>query len=107
MKQPHNAFDSTNVFFFFVRWWKHLFVICLIAAVAAVIFSSPFFITPKFQSTVIMFPTTTTSLSRSVLAGANVPGQDFLEYGEVEDAERLLQVLASANIRDRIVERFN
>ncbi len=45
-------------------------------------------------------------MSQSVLAGA-AARQDFLDYGEVEDAERLLQVLESGNIRDRIIERFN
>ncbi len=106
MKPNNNAFDSTNVFVFFIRWWKHLFIICLVAAIAAAIFSSPYFITPKFQSTVTMFPATGGSLSRSVLAGP-AARQDFLEYGEVEDAERLLQVLESGNIRDRIVQRFD
>ncbi|MDR4987894.1 MAG: hypothetical protein RG741_03530 [Bacteroidales bacterium] len=107
MNQKNDVFDATNVFVFIIRWWKHLFIICFAAAVAAVIFSSPFFITPKFQSSVTMFPATATSLSRSVLTGGNVPSQDFLEYGEVEDAERLLQVLESATIREVIIERFN
>ncbi len=106
MDHNKNAFDSTNVFVFLIRWWKHLFIICAVAAIAAAIFSSPRFITPKFQSTVTMFPATGGSLSRAVLSG--VAGrQDFLDYGEVEDAERLLQVLESGNIRDRIVERFD
>lgn len=106
MKQNKDVFDSTNVFTFIIRWWKHLFIICFAAALAAVIFSSPYFITPKFQSRVIMFPTTTGSLSRSVLT-AGAAGRDFLGYGELEDAERLLQVLESSRIRDRIVERFD
>lgn len=103
MEHKDNAFDSTNVFVFFLRWWLHLVIICAAAAIAAVIFSSPRFITPKFQSTVTMFPATTGSLSRSVFVGTD---PDFLAYGEVEEAERLLQILESANMRERIVARF-
>ncbi len=107
MNQKNDVFDSTNVFLFIIRWWKHLFVICFLAALAAAIFSAPRFITPKFQSSVTMFPASTGSLSRSVLAGSAGARQDFLQYGEVEEAERLLQVLESGNIRDRVVRRFN
>jgi hypothetical protein len=107
MEAQRNEFDSTNVFMFIIRWWKHLAIICFIAALAAAIFSSPRFITPKFESTVTMFPAGTTSISRSVLGGPAGGRQDFLQYGEVEDAERLLQVLGSGAIRDRIVQRFN
>lgn len=103
MESRENVFDSTNVFLFIIRWWKHLAIVCLLAAIGGVIFSSPFFIKPKFQSVVILFPTASSSLSRSVILGT----QDFLEYGQVEDAERLLQVFESANIRERITERFD
>jgi capsular polysaccharide biosynthesis protein len=107
MNQKNDVFDSANVFVFIIKWWKHLFVICFLAAVAAAIFSGPRFITPMFQSTVTMFPASTNSLSRSVLSSSGGSQQDFLQYGEVEEAERLLQVLESANIRDRVVQRFN
>ncbi len=107
MDKNKDAFDSSSLIFFVLRWWKHLLIIGLVAAVGSAIFSGPRFITPKFQSSVTMFPTSASSLSRTVLARDNVSGRDFLEYGEVEDAERLLQVLESYNIRDRIVERFD
>jgi capsular polysaccharide biosynthesis protein len=102
-KNVNNDFDSTNILLFFIRWWKQLAIVCFSAAVLAAIFSSPFFITPLFESTVVMFPAKSTSLSRAVF-GSNV---DFLEYGDVDDAERLLQVLGSTAVRDRIVERFD
>ncbi len=107
MEQKYSAFDSTNVFMFLIRWWKHLLIICFVAALASAVFSGPSFITPKFQSTVVMFPATTGSLSRSVLGGAAGARQDFLQYGDVEEAERLLQVLESGNVRDRVTSRFN
>ncbi len=99
-------FDSTNIFMFIIRWWKHLTIICAVAAIAAAIFSAPFFITPKYQSTVTMFPSQSVSLSRSVL-GVAAGTRDFLQYGDIDDAERLLQVLGSSVIRGRVIDRFN
>ncbi len=107
MDKNKDVFDSSSMLFFVLRWWKHLLIICLVAAAASAIFSGPRFITPKYQSSVTMFPTSASSLSRSVLSRDNVSATDFLEYGEIEDAERLLQVLESYNIRDRVVERFD
>ncbi|MFN3556831.1 MAG: hypothetical protein ACK4VN_12800 [Bacteroidales bacterium] len=99
----NQEFDSTNIFVFFIRWWKHLAILCFAAALMGAIFSSPMFITPLYESTVLMFPAKSTSLSRAVF-GTNV---DFLEYGDVDDAERLLQVLGSTAVRDRVVELFD
>lgn len=107
MESGKNEFDSTNLFFFALRWWKHLAILCVVAALAAAIFSGPYFITPKFESSVSMFPASTSSISRSVLGGPSATRIDFLQYGDVEDAERLLQVLGSAAMRDRVTERFN
>ncbi|MFW5706383.1 MAG: hypothetical protein ACOC12_00550 [Bacteroidota bacterium] len=98
-----SAFDSTNIFLFFLRWWKQLVIVCITAAILAAVFSSPRFITPLYESSVLMFPAKSNSLSRAVF-GSNI---DFLEYGDVDDAERLLQVIGSTAIRDRIVERFD
>jgi hypothetical protein len=107
MVDNRNEFDSTSVFLFIIRWWKHLAIICFVAALGGVIFSSPIFITPKFESKVVMFPASTNSISRAVLGGPNVARNDFLQYGDVEDAERLLQVLSSAAIRDKISNQFD
>jgi hypothetical protein len=79
-----------------------LAIICFIAALLAVIFSSPYFITPLYESKVVMFPAKSTSLSQAVFESI-----DFLQYGDVDDAERLLQVLGSTAVRDRLIERFD
>jgi uncharacterized protein involved in exopolysaccharide biosynthesis len=96
-------FDSTNILLFFLRWWKHLGILALVAMIAGVIVSSPLFITPLYESRAVIFPTTPDGISR-IAYGTNV---DFLEFGEVADAERLLQVLGSSTMRERIVERFD
>lgn len=98
-----NEFDSSNIFVFLIRWWKQLAIICFTAAIVGVVVSSPVFITPLYESTVVMFPAKSNNISQA-LYGGNI---DFLQYGDVDDAERLLQVLGSTAVRDKVVERFN
>ncbi|MFM1876784.1 MAG: hypothetical protein RL266_2521 [Bacteroidota bacterium] len=100
-------FDSSNLLLFAVRWRKPLIIVTLAAAILSAIFSAPVFITPKFESTVIMFPTSTASISKSLLAKNNVAKEDLLSFGEEEQAEQLLQILNSDEIRSKIVERYN
>ncbi len=96
-------FDSSNVFFFFIRWWKHLAIVGFIGLLAGVIFSAPVFITPMFESRATMFPAMPSSVSKSVI----MAWSDFGTFGEKEESERILEILKSANLRDRVTERFN
>ena len=98
--------DATNLFMFIIRWKWHLLIIGVLAAVSALIFSGPAFIKPKFKSTVILFPSNTNSVSKALLGGVEEQ-QDVLKYGEEEQAEQMLQVLNSDDIRDRIIEKFD
>jgi uncharacterized protein involved in exopolysaccharide biosynthesis len=82
-----------------------LFIITFIAGVASILIS--FTITPKFRSTVVMFPTTSTSISKNLLAD-NFSGRASLyEIGEEEQAEQLMQILKSEEIRNRIIDKYN
>ena len=106
-KTDYNNFNSSN-FIVFV-WQKRVLLISLtlFAAVLAAIFSAPFFITPKFKSTVVLFPTSTNSISKALLGDNQSYKQDLLQFGEEEHAEQLLQILNSSRIRGRIVEKYN
>lgn len=100
-------FDSSNLLLFVVRWKKPLLILSFAAAVLSAIFSAPKFIAPKFESTVIMFPTSTASISKSLLSKNNVSKQDLLSFGEEEQAEQLIQILNSDEIRSRVVQKFD
>jgi uncharacterized protein involved in exopolysaccharide biosynthesis len=100
-------FESTNFLVFLHQRRKPLLIISLAAFFAAIIFSSPFFITPKYKSTVIMFPTSTNSISKALLSENVGEKQDILQFGEDEQAEQMLQILSSNKIRDRIIEKYN
>lgn len=100
-------FDSSNLLLFVLRWKKPLLILAVASAILSAIFSSPTFIPPKYESTVIMFPTSTASISKSLLAKNNQSKEDLLSFGEEEQAEQLIQILNSDEIRNRIIEKYD
>jgi capsular polysaccharide biosynthesis protein len=100
-------FDSSNLVIFLYKWRKPLFIVMVIAIFGSWFFSSPWFITPKFKSTVIMFPASSSSISKSLLNEQSVKGQDITSFGEDDQAEQLLQILNSNKIRDRVMRKFD
>ncbi|MEI7661087.1 MAG: hypothetical protein WCK34_02760 [Bacteroidota bacterium] len=100
-------FDSSNLVIFLYKWRKPLTIVILVALAGSWFFSSPWFITPKFKSTVIMFPASSSSISKSLLNEQSIKGQDITAFGEDDQAEQLLQILNSNMIRDRVMHKFN
>ncbi len=100
-------FDSSNLVIFLYKWRKPLSVVMVVALLGSWFFSSPLFITPKFKSTVIMFPASSSSISKSLLNEQSVKGQDITAFGEDDQAEQLLQILNSNKIRDRVMHKFD
>ena len=85
--------------------WKKRRPISIITGIGAVIsLVISFLITPLFLSTVIIFPTATSTVSFSEQRNAKASAMDF---GEEEQAEQMLQILQSSKIRELIVNRFN
>ncbi|MFU8843336.1 MAG: hypothetical protein ACNA7V_05955 [Bacteroidales bacterium] len=99
-------FDSTNFIVFLYLWRKPLLLISFAAFLAAIIFTSPYFITPKFKSTVIMYPVASNSISKAILGDNISDKQDVMQFGEEEQTEQMLQLLNSNKIKDRIIEEF-
>ena len=95
--------NSSNLFVFLFKWFKHIAILCIVAAIAAAIVS--FIIEEKFKSTVVMFATPQHSIGEQFYE--ETKKEDILEFGEKEDAERLLQILNSDKIRNRIIEKYN
>jgi capsular polysaccharide biosynthesis protein len=100
-------FESTNFIIFLHNRRKPLFYVTLVTILASVIFSSPFFITPMYKSSVIMFPTSSNSISKALLSENIAEKQDILGFGEDEQTEQMLQILSSNKIRDRIIEKYS
>jgi len=99
--------NSVNLLNLLYKWRLPLIIITSVAIVAAIVFSSPFFIRPKFKSSVIMFPVATNSISKVLISQNSGIKEDILGIGEEEQAEQMLQMLNSNLIRDRIIAKYN
>ena len=100
-------FDSSGLVVFLYKWRKPLFIVIVATLFISWFFSGPWFITPQYKSTVILFPASSNSVSKSLLAEQSGKGQDIMAFGEDEQAEQLLQILNSNKLRDRIIKKFN
>jgi uncharacterized protein involved in exopolysaccharide biosynthesis len=102
-KKDLNLNEERNNLFLFI-WQKRmpLLIFTGIAFVVSVVIS--LLITPLYLSTAIVFPAASSNVSfseqRNVKAGA-------MDFGEEEQAEQLVQILQSARIKDRIVDKYN
>jgi capsular polysaccharide biosynthesis protein len=102
-KNEKYRFDSIDLA---VYIWKRkipLLIITFIAGVVSIIAS--LMITPRFKSSVVMFPAIQASVSKSMLM--NEYQWNFQDVGEEEQVETVLQVLKSDKIRDKIIIRYN
>lgn len=97
-------FDSIDLLLYVYRRKIPLIVISLFAFLVSLIASLT--IPPKFKSNVIMFPTSSTSVSKTLLTD-NPSQKGILTLGEEEEAEQMLQVLNSGQIRDRIIMKYD
>ncbi len=100
----NNAFDLVR--FAWNRKWM-LISLSFIAFVASVITSLS--ITPRFKAGVVLFPAASVSLSKSLVETSSIStdNRDVLSFGEDEEAERMLQILNSNQIKDHIVQKFD
>lgn len=106
-KRKKDQFDFNSTDFINYVWNLRvpLLVITLVAALVSAI--AALSITPKFKSTVVMFPASSSAISKSLLTDAGPYQQDILRFGEEEEAEQLMQVLNSEEIKNRIVKKFD
>ncbi|MEX0981882.1 MAG: hypothetical protein WD577_05125 [Bacteroidales bacterium] len=106
-KKEQTGFNFSSVDLLIYMWNKRriLIIVSFLAAVTSIIVSLQ--ITEKYESTVVMFPTTGASVSKALLSSNYTGRQSVYGFGEEEQAEQLLQVLNSEQIRTRIIEKYN
>lgn len=84
-----NYFNNTSLFKVIFKWKWHIIAITVIAAVLGAVFSGPTFITPKYKSEAILYP-------------SNVSA-----YSDETFTEQMLQIMESQDIMDSVVENFD
>jgi uncharacterized protein involved in exopolysaccharide biosynthesis len=93
--------ERQNLLVFIWRNRKLISIVTGIAMLISLIVS--FLLTPLYKSTAIVFPAATSTVSFSEQRNAKASSMDF---GEEEQAEQLVQILQSSQIRNRIVDQF-
>ena len=106
-KRQQSGYNFNSVDLLIYIWNKRFLLLAVgfLAAVASIVIS--ILITPMFQASVIMFPSTSSSVSKELLVQNYSSRQGVHGFGEEEQAEQLLQILYSEPIRKRIVEEYN
>ena len=105
-KQVQRAEDDTSIdlLYFIYKWRKLLIVVATVAFIISSIIALT--IQEKYKSTVILFPATTSSISKTLLAENVVKQEDILQFGEEAEAEQMLQILNSDEIRTKVCEKY-
>jgi capsule polysaccharide export protein KpsE/RkpR len=89
LKQTNNFSSNINLIHLLWKWKKHIIAIVILSIILAVIFSSPYFIPPRYKSNAIVYP--------AVLN----------PFASENESEQMLQWLESRDIADSVIKKFN
>ncbi len=87
--ENNTFFNSIELLQLVKKWKKHLIIIGIISLVGSVIFSSPFFIKPKYKSFALIYPS------------------NLIAYSTESATEQMLQLAQSYDIRNKIIKTFH
>jgi uncharacterized protein involved in exopolysaccharide biosynthesis len=104
VSEENNSFDLKNLLNLIFRYKLPLFIVGGVALVMAIIVC--LIIQPRYKSTVILFPSSSGSISQAIITESQQK-KDILRFGEEEEVEQLMQVLMSSEIRNRIIEKYD
>jgi uncharacterized protein involved in exopolysaccharide biosynthesis len=106
-KKKHKVYDAFDLIKF--TWDKKwiLIGISIIAGIASILISLQ--IADRFKSTVVLFPAASVSIAKNLVETSSISmdSRDILSFGREEDAERMLQILHSNQIKDYIVKKYD
>lgn len=82
-------FNNISLFKTVLKWKWHIIAVTVVAAALGAIFSGPTFITPRYKSETILYPSNVSS------------------YSDETFTEQMLQIMESQDIMDSVVEKFD
>ncbi|PKP17128.1 MAG: hypothetical protein CVU05_16095, partial [Bacteroidetes bacterium HGW-Bacteroidetes-21] len=103
-KEKQFGFDMQSVIELAYLKKVPLIIIIILATVLSATIS--YLIPSRFESTVILFPSSTGSVSEALLS-KSYSSKELLKFGTEEEVEQFLQILKSDDIRNRILEKFD
>lgn len=87
------------------HWRKRLLIVSVTAAIVSLALC--LFMSPQYKSTAIVFPARTFSVSKLLIEPNQGAQEDYMDIGDEDDAEKLLQILNSSEIRNRIANQYD
>ena len=105
MNQSDLNNESVKLLAKIYTWRKKLLIVTLIAVIVSVAVS--FIISPQYKATAIVFPSRTFSVSKLLIEQNQGAQEDYMDLGDEDDAEKLLQILNSSEIKDRIAKDYD
>ena len=83
-----NYFKRLSILKLIFKWKIHLIIITGVTLVLSLVFSSSYFIKPKYKSTAVMYPS------------------NVAPYSDESESEQMLQIFQSNFIRDTVISKF-
>jgi tyrosine-protein kinase Etk/Wzc len=88
-----------------IKWRRPLLIITISAVIVSTIIA--FLMAPQYKSTATVFPTRSFSISK-LLIEQNIGNQeDYMQIGDEDDCEKLLQILNSDQIKTLVADKYN
>jgi uncharacterized protein involved in exopolysaccharide biosynthesis len=105
-KHNHYSIELIKFIKHIWRWKLPLIIFSGLMGVLTYIFTGPAFITPLYKATVIFYPTSNSKMSTTVLTEPGSQGYNVTDFGSDEDAEQLLQILKSEELKNRVIIKY-
>jgi len=103
-----NEFNSFSLINYIWKHWKMFLIVCGLAGVLAIFFSSRLFVKPKFTATTVIFAPRTNALSQIYNTTNNINERlDIKAYAIQEETEQMMAILNSREIKDMLIERYD
>jgi len=103
--ESNNTYNTIDIFVYLWKKRKPILIVTILGAVISIVVS--LLLPNYYKAETVLFPTTFLSPSTSVLNKTNTHKTDALLIGDEDDLEKIIQILNSDFITNRIIEEFN